>query len=110
TAARTWQVSDVCGNTSTCTQTVTVVDHGPPVVVAQPQSKVVPVGQAISLSVGISACPPLSYQWYFNATNPLTAGTNATLELSNVTLADAGEYLVVVSNTYGSVTSAPAQL
>ncbi|HTL56335.1 MAG TPA: immunoglobulin domain-containing protein, partial [Candidatus Limnocylindrales bacterium] len=71
---------------------------------------VVAVGQSTNLSVGISACPPLSYQWYFNATNLLTAGTNATLELNNVTEADGGEYLVVVSNASGSVTSAPAVL
>jgi hypothetical protein len=29
--ARTWQAADLCGNTATCTQTVTVVDTTPPV-------------------------------------------------------------------------------
>src|SRR5207244_13531812 len=28
---RTWQATDCCSNTSTCTQTVTVVDNTPPV-------------------------------------------------------------------------------
>src|SRR5262249_18503734 len=36
--------------------------------------------------------------------------TNATLVLTNVAPADAGSYLVVVSNSYGNSTSAPAQL
>ncbi len=31
--SRTWQVMDCCSNISTCTQTVTVVDHTPPVIV-----------------------------------------------------------------------------
>ena len=42
---------------------------------------------------------PLSYQWWFQGTNPLAGATNAMLALSNVQPAQAGEYLVVVSNT-----------
>jgi hypothetical protein len=52
---------------------------------------------------------PLSYQWWFNTTNLLWA-TNACLVLTNVQAADAGDYSVVVSNAYNSVTSAPAHL
>src|SRR5262249_26859853 len=53
---------------------------------------------------------PLMFQWYFNQTNSLVDQTNATLELNNVSPANAGTYLVVVSNPYGIATSAPVSL
>jgi hypothetical protein len=106
-AARAWQAVDACGNTSTCTQRVAVVDQGAPMITAQPESQTVLAGVTTNLSVGISACPPLTYQWYFNGDN-LANGTDATLVLSNVATTDTGEYSLVVSNPYGSVTSAPA--
>jgi hypothetical protein len=53
---------------------------------------------------------PLSYQWYFDQTDSLPGGTNATLDLANVTPGQSGQYNVLVSNPYGSVASAFAQL
>src|SRR6185369_1472700 len=61
-------------------------------------------------SVTVQGADPLSYQWYFNSTNALLEGTNATLDLPNVSLAQAGVYQVMVTNLYGSVTSSPASL
>jgi hypothetical protein len=53
---------------------------------------------------------PLSYQWFFNRSNPVPNANAATLVLTNVQMPDAGDYLVRVTNQYGSVTSAPAKL
>ncbi|MSU59921.1 MAG: hypothetical protein EXS35_17430 [Pedosphaera sp.] len=55
---------------------------------------------------------PLAFQWRRNNTNltnggNLTGATTPTLTLTNLALADAGNYSVVVSG-FGSVTSAPA--
>jgi hypothetical protein len=108
TAARAWQATDVCGNTSTCTQSVAVLDQGPPMITAQPQSPTILAGATTNLSAGISACPPLTYQWYFNGTNILANGTDATLVLTEVTTDDTGEYTLIISNPHGSITSAPA--
>src|SRR6185369_1289424 len=58
----------------------------------------------------VSSCPPTSFQWYFNQTNKLAEGISATLVLTNVSFAQAGSYQVIVTNVYGSVTSAPAVL
>lgn len=57
----------------------------------------------------------LSYQWYkssASAGNEVSGGTNATLNLTNLTAADAGDYLVVVSGTAPceSATSDPVTL
>ncbi|MGH7971286.1 MAG: immunoglobulin domain-containing protein, partial [Limisphaerales bacterium] len=110
TAARAWQAVDACGNASTCTQIVTVVDQSAPVLSSQPQDTTVPTGQTATFTMQVKACPPLAYQWYFNETNVVPEGTDASLVLNNVSDAQAGSYQVVVTNAYGSVTSAPAQL
>jgi hypothetical protein len=52
----------------------------------------------------------LHYQWYFNQTNALANATNATLTLSNVQIADAGQYHLVVANLSGAATSRVATL
>ena len=53
---------------------------------------------------------PFGYQWYFAGTNLVQNGTNSTLTLSNVSTNNAGNYMVVVTNAYGSVTSQVATL
>jgi Proprotein convertase P-domain/Subtilase family/Immunoglobulin domain len=111
TAQRTWQGSDSCGHATVCTQTVEVVDQEAPVWVSQPETnQQVLAGDTVTLTVEVSSCSPLSYQWSFDQTNALAEGTDATLVLSNVAPVDAGSYQVVVSNAYGSVTSAPVSL
>jgi hypothetical protein len=77
----------------------------PPVITNQPVSVGVIVSNNATFSVGVSGDAPLSYQWYFNATNAVGQNTNV-LTLSAVTSANAGNYSVVVTNASGSVTSA----
>lgn len=82
----------------------------PPVIIEQPQSRTNYVGTTASFSVSATGSMPLSYQWYFNGTNPMPGRTSATLVLTNVQPADAGRYTVVVSNIAGVVTSQVATL
>jgi hypothetical protein len=79
-----------------------------PFVVQQPQSASVTSGDNVSFSVTASGTLPLGYQWQFDGTN-LLAATNNVLNLTNVTLSQAGTYKVVVTNINGS-TSAFATL
>jgi PKD repeat protein len=81
----------------------------PPVIISQPQSQSSQVGLNDAFNVTASGTPPLNYQWRFNGQNILNA-TNATLTLNSVTAANDGGYSVVVSNPYGSATSANASL
>jgi hypothetical protein len=54
---------------------------------------------------------PLFCQWFLNQTNLVAVDTNLfVLSLTNVQFSDAGSYSVIVTNVYGSVTSAPASL
>jgi polygalacturonase len=81
-----------------------------PTVVTQPQNVNVSSGQNASFTVFPNGTLPLSYQWYHNTNTPVANGTNATLTLTNVQDADAGSYSVIITNSYGSVTSAMATL
>ncbi len=85
----------------------------PPSITTDPQDQTVLVGQDATFNVLASGTLPLSYQWYGDTNNSntlLTDATNSSLTLTNVQLSDAGGYSVIVSNAYGSVTSAVAQL
>ena len=83
----------------------------PPVIAQQPQAPPgsIIAGSPVSVSVVAAGTPTLSYQWTKEGTN-LTGQTTATLAFGNITTNDAGHYAVVVTNTYGSVTSAVVTL
>jgi pectate lyase len=82
----------------------------PPAIEIDTQDQTAFVGQDATFNVVASGTSPLSYQWYYNTNTILTNATSSTLTLTNVQLADSGGYTVVVTNSYGSVTSAVAQL
>lgn len=89
--------------------TNTVVPNTPPSITAQPQSQTNAFGGTANFTVAVNGTAPLAYQWRFFGTN-LTSATAASLSLTNLQVANAGNYTVVVTNAYGSVTSAVATL
>jgi hypothetical protein len=91
------------------TSSVAILTVSDPTIVSQPAALTVYTGQSATFSVTAAGSSPLSYQWSFNGTNIVNA-TNATLTLSNVQSSQAGNYSVLVSNSYGSVNSAAATL
>lgn len=80
-----------------------------PSIVTQPQSLSAFVGETVTFEVSATGTEPLSYQWSKDLT-PLSRATNATLTLTNVTLADEGNYGVAISNVAGSTNSQSAHL
>ena len=81
----------------------------PPTIVVQPRSQSASLGADITFRVTASRAGPVSFQWQFNQT-ALPNATDSTLVLSNVQTAQAGDYTVVVSNDFGSITSQVATL
>jgi hypothetical protein len=80
-----------------------------PTIVAQPIPQVIPAGSYASFSVVVADSAGSTFQWSFNGTViPNAAGD--TLLIDNVTALQAGDYIVVVTNPLGSVTSTPASL
>ncbi len=72
-----------------------------------PSSQTVQTGANFTLSVAASGPGPLSYQWYHGA-SPIGTATTASYSVTEASLADAGDYSVVVSNAYGDTRSATA--
>jgi hypothetical protein len=80
-----------------------------PAIITQPAGATVRAGTNVTLTVGASGTAPLAYQWW-KGTNPVIGATAFSLILSNVQAVDAGTYSVVVTNSFGSATSAGAVL
>ena len=104
-------VANAAGSVTSAATALTV--NLPPAITAQPANQFGAVGSVINLSVTASGTGPLSYQW-FNAAGALADGGNisgsasATLTITALTANEVGNYFVVVSNAFGSVTSATA--
>ncbi len=81
----------------------------PPFVTQPPQNQTTICGDGASFFVIADGSQPFSYQWQFAGT-AIPGATTTRLVLNNVNAGQAGPYAVVVSNAYGSVTSAVAQL
>jgi uncharacterized delta-60 repeat protein len=89
-------ISNSSGCATSQVATLSVVD---PFISAQPVSQTVNAGDTESLS----------YQWRRNGLS-LAEATQASLTLTNVQWADAGGYDLLVSNSFGAVTSVVATL
>ncbi len=74
---------------------------------AQPISAVVSEGYPVSFSGLAFGAAPLTYEWRLNGT-PVGAGTS--YSLTSARAANAGNYTLVVANSYGAVTSRVARL
>jgi len=78
-------------------------------ITGQPQTQIVPIGGTATFSVAANGAGPLLYQWQFNESD-LLGSTGETLTLTNVLLAQAGAYRVVVSDTLSAQVSQEAIL
>ncbi len=80
-----------------------------PVITLQPTNQTVLAGSTTSLVGAASGTQPLIYQWSCNGTNVIGA-TNSSLTLANIQVSQAGNYVLLVTNNYGSATSSNAVL
>ena len=97
------------------------ISEVPPAISQTPAAKTVYAGRTVHFSAGVSGSPTPTLQWqvqlagssgFTDLTNSATVSgaTNAVLVLSNLSLTNAGDYRVVVSNPAGTATSAVATL
>ena len=87
----------------------------PPTITAQPQNQTGALGRSAQFTAAASGGGTLSYQWYFNgvalSNSATVAGsTTPTLTFPNVSKANQGSYVLVVSNSGGSTSSTAATL
>ncbi|MGA2544760.1 MAG: hypothetical protein ABSG78_24690, partial [Verrucomicrobiota bacterium] len=108
--------SDSAGNIYIADTGNNTIRKGVPVPIAiytepSPLSLVEGVGYKASFAVQVISSNALAYgcQWYQNGL-PLTNATNLALTLTNLVVTNAGSYVIVATNLYGSATSYVASL
>ena len=93
-----------CGAATSSVASLTVLL--PPTITVPPSAQTVQCGSNAAFSVTATGTPPLNYQWTLDSV-PLAGATNTGLLLTNVHL-PTHTVAVVVTNAYGSATSAVA--
>ena len=84
-----------------------------PIIQAPPASQTAAEGGTVTFDVSAAGTAPLLYRWrkdggLLSDGVRISGATTSHLLISNVQLLDAGSYVAVVTNTFGSVTSTPA--
>lgn len=103
----TLRASNLFGGTTSVVATLSV--PVPPSISTQPRGYSVPVGLPVTLTAAATGGAPLRYQWVLNG-NPVSNATNTSLTISNLALANFGNYQLVVTNGGGAVTSSVASV
>ena len=80
-----------------------------PSVTVPPTNQTISAGSSTTFNVAAVGTPPLSYRWLFSGAYLLGA-TRQTLSLADVQSTNEGDYSVVVTNTFGAITSSIATL
>lgn len=80
-----------------------------PQITGQPAKQIAAPGEIVSFSIVIADARAVTFQWQFNGTD-IPGATGDSLLIPNVSAANEGQYSVVITNSAGSVTSAPAAL
>ncbi len=90
----------------------TIVDSPttePPFIYQNPVSQTNVATYPVTMNVVAAGAGILAYQWYLGPT-PVGGATNSSYTIAATQLSDAGNYTVVVTNSFGSVTSLVATL
>jgi hypothetical protein len=98
-------VTNAGGSTTSSNAVLTV--NAPPAITLQPVNRTVNQGNTTFLTVGVSGSPTLYYQWMFGGSN-VSGATSNPYQIHDAQPSQAGGYFVVVTNSYGAVTSAVA--
>jgi alpha-tubulin suppressor-like RCC1 family protein len=102
-------VSNAFGVAASVPAPVSVID-GAPFFIQQPvQTNYAYLGTKFSLTSVVGGSGPLQYKWLFNG-QELPGPASDTLTFPRVQVTNSGAYALVVSNSFGSVTSSIANL
>ncbi len=104
-----YQIFNSSGLYSVSTFDLTILEATTPIIITQPESQTVFDGSSVSFTVVALGSTPLSYQWFFDAV-PILDANSSTYTIDPVTLTNEGNYIVIVSNSLGEVTSVNALL
>ncbi|MEX2382610.1 MAG: immunoglobulin domain-containing protein [Opitutales bacterium] len=101
--------SNEFGSTASDAAELTVREMLAPLIVTQPAGLEVHPGESATFSITVVGVEPLDYQWHHDG-RPVEGGTGPQLTIESAARADAGQYVMVVSNEHGSALSTPVSL
>ena len=89
--------------------------QSPPAISQQPLNQAFQAGGTVVLAAAITGTAPLACQWFQDSTSlanggNLSGATSNYLTISDASAGNAGDYVLVVTNLYGAVTSSVARL
>ncbi len=88
---------------------VALMTTTPPTIPGPPVNRCVDIGGIAAFGARAYGAPTLAYQWRLNGTN-ISAATGSSYSIAAAQSTNAGSYAVVVSNSFGVVTSRVAKL
>ncbi len=100
-------VTNACGTITSNTATLTV-NQGP-AISTQPSDIAACETNDVTFIINASGVAPLTYQWVHDGVN-ISGATNSTLTVTGISSGDAGNYLCVVTDACGTVSSNTATL
>jgi uncharacterized repeat protein (TIGR03803 family) len=108
-------VSNAAGSVTSGIASLTIMTGQAPVIVSAPASQTLLPGATTTFTVSAVGDQPLSYFWQMNGTSLVNGGnlsgaTTSSLIIRSATGSNAGSYSVLITNSFGSVTSAVAVL
>jgi Regulator of chromosome condensation (RCC1) repeat/Immunoglobulin I-set domain len=101
-------VSNAAGS-AVSSNAVLAVSNSKPIFALQPTNQAVLAKWDTAFSTLATGSQPVSYQWRFNGSD-IAGATDPALTITNAQFDHGGNYSVVVTNAYGSVTSTNALL
>ncbi len=103
-------VTNTVGSVTSTVVTLTITNStAPPAITTQPLNQTVFRSNNVTFAVSANGALPLAYQWFFNS-NVLGGATSPSLARNNVQTNAEGSYFVIVTNSFGSITSSIATL
>ena len=80
-----------------------------PLILSQPKPVTTKTGQTVTFQIKAAAIPKASYQWFKNG-KAIIGAVNPNLNITDVNVADGGDYSVIIKNVAGSIRSEKATL
>jgi uncharacterized repeat protein (TIGR03803 family) len=108
-------VSNAAGPVTSDSASLTIITGQAPVILSAPASQTLLPGATATFTVSAAGDQPLSYFWHMSGTNladggNLSGSATSTLTIRSATGSNGGNFSVLITNSFGSVTSAVAVL
>ena len=108
-------ISNAAGSVTSSNASLTIITGQAPVILSGPSSQTVLPAATATFTVAAAGDEPLAYFWLMDGTNLTDAGNisgsaTSTLTIQSAAVSNSGSYSVLITNSFGSVTSAVAVL